>query len=112
MRRIQKHIPTGFAQTEGTVDTGYVIKDSEGNEFVWIPVANDEAYAKKLGTKNYYLKQDGTTVISIADGIKGDKLGVTNILGTTVENTITAQQPEYPIVKKAGGFWVGRYEQA
>ena len=104
------HIPTGFAHTEGTVDTGYVIKDSEGNEFVWIPVANDEAYSKKLGTNNYYLKPDNVVPTSVADGIKGDKLGVTSILGTTIENSITAQQPEYSVVKKAGGFWVGRYE--
>ena len=110
------HIPTGFSHIEGTVDTGYVIKDSEGNEFVWIPVASDEAYAKKLGTKNWYLKAGSTGADTVADlgnianAIKGDKLGVTNILETTIEDTITAQQPEYAVVKKAGGFWVGRYE--
>ena len=106
----EKHIPTGFVHTEGTVEEGYVIADSEGNEFVWIPVANDEAYAKKLGTNNYMLKVDDVAATSIADGIKGDKLGMTSILGTTIENSITAQQPEYAVVKKAGGFWVGRYE--
>ncbi len=112
----EKHIPTGFAHTEGTVDTGYVIKDSEGNEFVWIPVANDGAYSKKLGTNNYYLSAGSTgedmaaELGSLSNAIKGDKLGVTSILGTTIENSVTAQQPEYPIVKKAGGFWVGRYE--
>ena len=112
----EKHIPTGFAYTEGTVDTGYVIKDSEGNEFVWIPVANDEAYAKKLGTNNAHLKvgSTGTDTLEelghIGNAVRGDKLGVTNILGTTIEDTITAQQPEYAVVKKAGGFWVGRYE--
>ena len=112
----EKHIPTGFAHTEGTVDTGYVIKDSEGNEFVWIPVANDEAYAKKLGMNNYSLTAENAaeeTALEIGDitnAVKGDKLGVTNILGMTVENSAIAQQPEYEIVKKAGGFWVGRYE--
>ena len=112
----EKHIPTGFAHTEGTVDTGYVIKDSEGNEFVWIPVANDEVYAKKLGTNNAHLKvgSTGTDTLEelghIGNAVRGDKLGVTNILGTTIEDTITAQQPEYAVVKKAGGFWIGRYE--
>ncbi len=112
----EKHIPTGFAHLEGTVDTGYVIKDSEGNEFVWIPVANDEAYAKKLGMNNYSLTAENAaeeTALEIGDitnAVKGDKLGMTNILGMTVENSAIAQQPEYEIVKKAGGFWVGRYE--
>ena len=111
----EKHIPTGFAHTEGTVDTGYVIKDSEGNEFVWIPVANDEAYSKKLGTNNYYLNSPTNETASDlannpANAVKGDQLGVSNIFGIAVENSVTAQQPEYPIVKKAGGFWVGRYE--
>ena len=27
-----------FKHIEGTVDTGYVIQDSDGNEFVWVPV--------------------------------------------------------------------------
>ena len=80
----EKHIPTGFAHTEGTVDTGYVIKDSEGNEFVWIPVANDEAYAKKLGTNNSHLKVGSTRTDTleelghIGNAVRGDKLGVTN----------------------------------
>ncbi len=33
------YVPIGFTHTEGTWDTGFVIKESStGNEFVWIPV--------------------------------------------------------------------------
>lgn len=33
------YIPSGFEHTEGTWNTGYVIKDTNnGNEFVWVPV--------------------------------------------------------------------------
>ena len=31
-------IPEGFGYVEGTRDTGLVIEDKEGNQFVWIPV--------------------------------------------------------------------------
>ena len=31
-------IPNGFSYVEGTKDTGLVIEDKEGNQFVWIPV--------------------------------------------------------------------------
>ena len=31
-------VPKGFTHTEGTKDTGFVIKnDTDGNEFVWVP---------------------------------------------------------------------------
>lgn len=46
------HIPTGFTHITGTVNDGYVISDnkenpSEGNQFVWIPVASSSTYQKK-----------------------------------------------------------------
>ena len=113
----EKHIPTGFAYKEGTVNTGYVISDNEGNEFVWIPVANDEAYAKKLGKNNWYLKSGSTGTDTafdlnneVSNGVQGDVLGVSSILETSVLSTLDANSPEYAVVKKAGGFWVGRYE--
>ncbi len=31
-------IPEGFSYVEGTKDTGLVIEDKEGNQFVWVPV--------------------------------------------------------------------------
>ena len=34
------YIPKGFRYVEGTWDTGYVISDKNGNEFVWIPCTN------------------------------------------------------------------------
>lgn len=32
------YIPEGFEHVGGEVDTGYVIKDSFGNQYVWVPV--------------------------------------------------------------------------
>ena len=118
------HIPTGFAHLKGTVTDGYVITDgtingetSDGNEFVWIPVANEAAYTKQLGTNNWYLKTAGSDTATslsntVSNGVKGDKLGVANILGITIDDTnyeSTVSQ-EKAVVYNAGGFWVGRYE--
>ena len=41
-------MPNGFTHTEGTRDTGYVIKDSNGNEFVWIPVDKNQKITVKI----------------------------------------------------------------
>ena len=32
------YIPEGFTHTEGEADTGFIISDSIGNQFVWVPV--------------------------------------------------------------------------
>ena len=40
-----------FTHTEGTVDTGYVIKDSNGNEFVWVPVDKNQKIKIKVTSK-------------------------------------------------------------
>ena len=107
-RHPEKHIPTGFHYLTGTVSTGYVITDDstsngvdDGNEFVWIPVASPESYAKKLGKNNEWLKstenEDGTytqvNVTKIEDGIQGDVLGTSSILGKSVTSTLSADQP-------------------
>ena len=111
----EKHIPTGFHWKEGTKADGYVITDGT-NEFVWIPVASNAAYSKKLGTNNWYLKAGSTgtdtaaALGSISNAVKGDKIGLTNIVGTAVNGGSIADRPEAAVVNKAGGFWVGRYE--
>ena len=92
-----KHIPTGFKHKMGEWSTGYFISDEKGNEFVWIPVASKSLYKKILGAQNEIIP-------------KGDYLGVTEILGEKVENSVTANMPEASIVNNAGGFWIGRYE--
>lgn len=115
------HIPTGFAYKEGTVATGYVITDAanpteDGNEFVWVPVASSSDYAKKIGTHNYSLataqQAEEASVFNgdISLAIKGDILGVSEILGEQVTSTLDANLPEADLVNNAGGFWVGRYE--
>ena len=81
-------IPRGFTYVTGTKETGTVIEDSIGNQFVWIP-ATEDAYGKDFDFPSSY----GATASNTSD----DKLpsGITD---------------ETADVKKYGGFYIGRYE--
>ena len=76
-------VPKGFTYKEGTKDTGLVIQDEKGNEFVWVP-ATESTYRKDTSFK----------------GVKptGDD---------TLPNGITDETAD---VVKYGGFYIGRYE--
>ena len=79
-------IPKGFTYKEGTKDTGLVIQDEKGNEFVWVP-ATDTTYKKD-------------TSFTASNGLKpiGDDTSPKGITGETAD------------VVKYGGFYIGRYE--
>ena len=76
-------IPKGFTYKEGTKDTGLVIQDEKGNEFVWVPA-----------TESTYVKDTS---------FRGDKPTGDDKL----PNGITDETAD---VKKYGGFYIGRYE--
>ena len=79
-------IPKGFKYKEGAKDTGLVIQDEKGNEFVWVP-ATESTYRKDTSLpsyKNFKPTGDDTLPNGIAD--------------------------ETADVKKYGGFYIGRYE--
>ena len=76
-------IPKGFTYKEGTRDTGLVIQDEKGNEFVWVP-ATGSTYVKGTSFK-----------------------GVTPTGDNTLPNGITDETVD---VVKYGGFYIGRYE--
>ena len=76
-------IPKGFTYKEGTKDTGLVIQDEKGNEFVWVPA-----------TESTYVKDTSSN-------------GVTPTGDDTLPNGIT---DEIADVVKYGGFYIGRYE--
>ena len=70
-----------FTHTEGTVDTGYVIKDSSGNEFVWVPVDKNQKLKIKVTSKE---KIDS---ISLTDPYEDEiTLDNTDSLGKTYNN--------------------------
>lgn len=47
------YIPNGFTKVEGEPQNGMVIKDGNGNEFVWIPVASGRLIRDKEGNPSY-----------------------------------------------------------
>ena len=76
-------VPKGFTYKEGIKDTGLVIQDEKGNEFVWVP-ATESTYRKDTSFPGYTPKGDDTLPKGITD--------------------------ETADVVKYGGFYIGRYE--
>ena len=77
-------IPKGFTYKEGTKDTGLVIQDEKGNEFVWVP-ATESTYVKDTSFRGVTPTGDDTFLLN----------GITD---------------ETADVVKYGGFYIGRYE--
>ncbi len=77
-------VPKGFTYVEGTKETGTVIKDEKGNEFVWIPVDNINDYKKDTSFPGTVPENDDSLPTGITD--------------------------EESDVAKYGGFYIGRYE--
>ena len=78
------YTPIGFNHTEGSWNTGYVIKETTtGNEFVWVPVNTSNPLTRSAFTNTFSSKD-----LSIDD----------------LENSFNNSVLTY------GGFYVGRYE--
>ena len=71
-----------FTHIEGTVDTGYVIQDSAGNEFVWVPVDKNQKIQINVTS------QENIESLVLTDPY-GDEIALPNIsnLGTSYHNT-------------------------
>ena len=111
-----------FAKKEGTIDTGLVIQDAKGNEYVWVVVPRTTAVYATTGL--------GKTTFTDADyiNIETDLKNYTSIYrnGTNCSDTWYADdknegwlsETEYKALKNSmlksvyenGGFYVGRYE--
>ncbi len=99
-------IPAGFAPTqiegENSIEDGFVITDSEGNEFVWIPCdVNDDTALEETadGKVNYNAKRDDDWKAKqyyYNGGTWGD--GQPN--KTEIQNSIKTNK----------GFYIARYE--
>ncbi|MEG0579583.1 MAG: hypothetical protein RR490_06675, partial [Niameybacter sp.] len=102
------YIPVGFEHLEGSVQDGFVIKDisaneqTDGNEFVWIPVKDINLF--KLQTPSY----NGKSIVW------SDTTSV--LVGSTTEVSLTKEmsnsyeyQKMYQSVARYGGFYIARY---
>ena len=116
-------IPEGYkvSENEKTISKGLVIKDSDGNEFVWVPVSNineyvitswngekvkeqattdeerDGAYCTGVYLKQSILSKNETGIVKVAISNKINR-------GETEANT------EKTSIENYGGFYIGRYE--
>ncbi len=108
-------IPAGFAPTkiegESTVDEGLVIIDSEGNEFVWVPVPNMDDFNLIEGYRDY--DDDDVAELQTLD-VYGEvnATGVNTSKYNIVESETTQKEAiaMYKSVEKNEGFYIGRYE--
>jgi formylglycine-generating enzyme required for sulfatase activity len=92
--------PNGFIHTIGNWNDGYVIQDTSGNEWVWVPVGNLPSglsrHSEFHGTgEDYTYYWDGTTSGTAPFSETAD-----------MEDIATVQD----IIKKEGGFYIMRYE--
>lgn len=78
----------GFEHIEGTWDTGYVIVDELGNEFVWVPVGVLNIQKPSDAFKKYYLDKNKETEIT------------------------QEYQAILDSIDKYGGYYIARYESS
>ena len=117
---------SNYSVKEGSVDTGLVIKDKVGNEYVWVevpktaavyPTAGINLNTASLTTENYTaIENDLKTYTSTyrkstsySDTYYADSDYAADWFAD--ENAYnTAKQKMLKSVYENGGFWVGRYE--
>ena len=102
-------LPAGFKIAEDsadTIDEGIVIEDSKQNQFVWIPVSQENFASEFVRREGYY---EGKLDSMISECGEADATGTND----KVTETATTQQEAknmYKSVKANGGFYIGRYE--
>ena len=90
-------IPDGYTHVEGEWNTGFVIQDKQGNQFVWVPVGslpangtlNGSDFCEKFGRRNY----------------RNDKF-FNNEYHEDMDDGLKKQ---FESVKRYGGFYISRY---
>ena len=111
-----------FTKKEGTIDTGLVIQDANGNEYVWVVVPRTTAVYKTTGLgkttftdadytsietdlKNYTKTYRGSTSDSDTWEVDND-----NVEWLTSDEYTELKNSMLKSVYENGGFYVGRYE--
>ena len=111
-----------FKKVEGTLDTGLVIADKEGNEYVWVVVPRtEEVYATTGLGKTTFTDADYTSIENDLKEYTKTYRGSTSFTDTWCaddKNEGWLGETEYKSLKNSmlksvyenGGFYVGRYE--
>ena len=111
-----------FTKKEGTIDTGLVIQDASGNEYVWVVVPRTTAVYAKTGLgKTTFTDADYTSTENDLKEYTKTYRGSTKYSDTWYaddKNEGWLSETEYKTLKNSmlksvyenGGFYVGRYE--
>ena len=111
-------IPKGFKiieDTEGkkSIDAGLVIQDSEGNEFVWVPVTVAGTTDVEKETNFEKIRKDGYGMGRLETCISDKKVAEPYLSGYSdgkgTEEAKDYQEMRTSVIKN-GGFYIGRYE--
>ena len=86
----EPYIPEGFEHIEGEWDTGFVIKDKENNQYVWVPCINNE-------------NNENIPKLQKKDFIKNPWISINECYDTEYRNFLQS-------AFKYGGFYIGRFE--
>ncbi len=111
-----------FTKKEGKIDTGLVIQDASGNEYVWVVVPRTTAVYKKTGLgKTTFTDTDYTNIETDLQNYTSTYRNGTRYSDTWAADTDNVgwlTSDEYTELKNKmlksvylnGGFYVGRYE--
>ena len=112
-----------FTKKEGTIDTGLVIQDASGNEYVWVVVPRTTAvYATTELGKTTFTDADYTSIENdlkeYTKTYRGSTSFITDTWYADDKNEGWLSETEYKTLKNSmlksvyenGGFYVGRYE--
>ncbi len=111
-----------FTKKEGTIDTGLVIQDASGNEYVWVVVPRTTEVYKTTGLgKTTFTDADYTSIENDLREYTKTYRGSTSFSDTWYDDTKNEgwlTETEYNTLKNNmlesiylnGGFYVGRYE--
>ena len=113
------YLPTGFTQVEGTtLENGWTIQDSSGNQYVWIEVPKTEKVYPTAGLKirNFTdeeynkIENDLHTYTSVYRKGTTYKDEYYSGVGLTSDEYANLKKTMLKSVYQNGGFYVGKYE--
>ena len=112
-----------FTKKEGTIDTGLVIQDASGNEYVWVVVPRTTAVYTTTGLgKTTFTDADYTSIENdlkeYTKTYRGSTSFITDTWYADDKNEGWLSETEYKTLKNSmlksvyenGGFYIGRYE--
>ena len=107
-------VPAGFKVAEdsgNTLDKGIVIEDKESNQFVWVPVSQENFNTQFVRRAGYYNKNPQTLTTSHGEADGNSETGANTNTGVTESETTKAEvKLMYDSVYNNEGFYIGRYE--